>query len=1573
MRRLALAFAILWFSSYSFAQSGPAPGMPMYGSFDKQGLATVDLQNLNVDALFPISASPGRGLNMNFLLSYNSSFWTPKAGFWYPVMNQQGTFQWGWNDNSFMGTLDYKATIHKCTSTTFYAIYSDFTYTDPIGTVHPFNVYVEVAGGCGTTSGSKTGYATDGSGYFLDSSWESVQSPSGVTISPNVQEKDTNGNYISQKTNSQNSSEADFYDTQGNIILKFINTTPNYEWNFDSLTSAGSYNTGSLYFTSYDIQTNFGCSGIPEYSLSSVYLPSKISLPNGQSYTIIYETTPGYSYPYTTGRIQQIDLPDGGDIQFNYTGPNDGINCSDGSTNGLQIVENAGSANYTTQYSRSNSSGNWETTVTEPKMPYDSTSNQAVVTFNSNDQEISRQIYQGSASSGNLLRTMNTTWAANGTPATKTTILENRTTQNEVETAFDSYGNLQVLKEHDWGSGAPGPVLRTTNLTYLSNSSYTNLNILDRVTEETVADSSGTIRYREDIAYDNGSSDNTPCISGAPQHDDTNYGCSFTTRGNPTSITTYTDPASPSGGITKNFTYDSLGNLRTAQVDCCQQKQWNYSAATEYSYPDSVVSGPSGGAQLTTSYVYNPDGSVASTTGPNGHLTSYTYDTMGRILTVTRPDNAEMKYTYNDSADNVAVSMPVEGTSSIVKTTYYDGLGRTTEEKVSDSSGTTYSIVSTNYDPSNRPYQVSNPYTGTAQYFTTTQFDALGRPRSVTLPDGSTTTYSYSGAAATVTDPTGKQRESVVDGLGRLATVYEPDVNNGNLLTVQTSYVYTALDDVATVTEGAQTRTYSYDGLGRLTSVSTPEAGTVSYQYNDFGLVTQRTDARLVVTNYSYDSLNRLTSLSYTVPQGSGVTPMPNVCNPLGGTANANVCFYYDEGGAAANALGRLTHFADDVGSEAYTYNILGRTTQVQKVIHSQTYTTGYAYNLAGELTSITYPSGRVVQQSFDAIGRLCEVAPQTAVCGDSSAPYASGYAYSPALELTGLNYGNGVAASFGYSPDRLQLTSLSYTKGTNTLFSLSYSYAQNGGNDGEITSITDGVDSGRNVSYTYDALGRLSTAVTAGSSAYPKWGLQWTYDRYGNRLSQAATAGSPPQNSVTVNSSTNCLTGTGYSCDASGNMTGDGINTLTYDAENRTSTVNGPYGGATYTYDGNGLRVEKQVTGGTTTVYIFSGSKVIAEYDNGAAPSLPSREYIYSGSSLLAKIASGATTYYHSDHLSTRLLTDSSGNVVGQQGHYPFGESWYTSNTTTNWAFTTYERDAESQNDYAMARYDANRQGRFTTPDPLGGSAGDPQSLNRYSYVANDPVNNVDPSGLVRTPWGFGFSGVDFGSDWNEFEMLDVFLGYQRVPGQSTGSGPSESVNQQGEYVISLETDQQQLWEPVYGWVDISSTQEGIPIPNIPSTLSFGPLPSSLAPKPFQLPKPCPPSGTAPPPSTYQSVGLTDRLVTEFGTLGRLGTVGDLYQFHRGGLMDAQASGGSIAYGNYVYGVYMGAAGYSLSFSLSGANMYAWESGATAVYKAKHFTPDPVYKHNTATNVANITNGYNDEKNGTLCIPGPG
>ncbi len=195
--------------------------------------------------------------------------------------------------------------------------------------------------------------------------------------------------------------------------------------------------------------------------------------------------------------------------------------------------------------------------------------------------------------------------------------------------------------------------------------------------------------------------------------------------------------------------------------------------------------------------------------------------------------------------------------------------------------------------------------------------------------------------------------------------------------------------------------------------------------------------------------------------------------------------------------------------------------------------------------------------------------------------------------------------------------------------------------------------------------------------------------------------------------------------------MTNDGANATTYDAENRAVTA----AGTTYVYDGNNLRVRKCTPNCTSptsrTVYIFSGTKVIAEYDNGAASTAPSREYIYTGGQLAAKIESGATTYFHADHLSARVVTDSTGTVTGQQGHYPYGESWY-GGSVTKWKFTTYERDSESSNDYAMFRSYVNRLARFSSPDPLAGSISDPQSLNRLAYVANDPSNLVDPLGLT-------------------------------------------------------------------------------------------------------------------------------------------------------------------------------------------------------------------------------------------------
>lgn len=68
------------------------------------------------------------------------------------------------------------------------------------------------------------------------------------------------------------------------------------------------------------------------------------------------------------------------------------------------------------------------------------------------------------------------------------------------------------------------------------------------------------------------------------------------------------------------------------------------------------------------------------------------------------------------------------------------------------------------------------------------------------------------------------------------------------------------------------------------------------------------------------------------------------------------------------------------------------------------------------------------------------------------------------------------------------------------------------------------------------------------------------------------------------------------------------------------------------------------------------------------------------------------------------------------------------------NYSFlSAKERDIETGLDYFLARYYANTQGRFTSPDPLlsSGTVEDPQSWNRYAYVLNNPLKLIDPDGL--------------------------------------------------------------------------------------------------------------------------------------------------------------------------------------------------------------------------------------------------
>jgi RHS repeat-associated protein len=143
---------------------------------------------------------------------------------------------------------------------------------------------------------------------------------------------------------------------------------------------------------------------------------------------------------------------------------------------------------------------------------------------------------------------------------------------------------------------------------------------------------------------------------------------------------------------------------------------------------------------------------------------------------------------------------------------------------------------------------------------------------------------------------------------------------------------------------------------------------------------------------------------------------------------------------------------------------------------------------------------------------------------------------------------------------------------------------------------------------------------------------------------------------------------------------------------------------------------------------------------------------YVYLGSEKLVEYRSNSTRFFHNDHLgTTKAVTDHTGLVPERWDHYPFGEEWVSGLAGDRYRYTGHLRDQETGNDYAGARYYTNARGRWLSVDPVRGRLTNPQSLNRYAYVLNDPVNYVDPDGRYArgfhgkqwTVEGWSFTGI--------------------------------------------------------------------------------------------------------------------------------------------------------------------------------------------------------------------------------------
>ena len=418
----------------------------------------------------------------------------------------------------------------------------------------------------------------------------------------------------------------------------------------------------------------------------------------------------------------------------------------------------------------------------------------------------------------------------------------------------------------------------------------------------------------------------------------------------------------------------------------------------------------------------------------------------------------------------------------------------------------------------------------------------------------------------------------------------------------------------------------------------------------------------------------------------------------------------------------------DGAGSQAWSYDSMGRVWTDQRTTNNVAHTFDYTYNYDGSLGSVAYPSGRTVSYLYNTAARLLSAA-------DSSNTYAQSAVYYAPGELDTLTVGQSGSYNIGVSQtfnSRLQPVNFNITTPGGSVMNLTYNFDLGTSDNGNVMSATNNRDNTRNQTFTYDSLNRLASSLTAATSGANCWGMAFNIDAWGNLYSNTALSGyancAQTLLSLGVNGN-NQITNSGFRYDAAGNTLADGLYNYTYDAEGHQISA----AGVNYIYDGDGQRVEKA----NGTIYWYgTGGEVLTESAlDGSSPV----DYIYFGGRRLARVTSSAVYYYFGDHLdSARVVVQAGANASCYEGDFePYGrEHVVTGTCSQHYKFTGKERDTETQNDYFPARFLENNLGRWLSPDPGGVNAvhlEDPQTWNMYAYVRNNPITLTDPTGLAE------------------------------------------------------------------------------------------------------------------------------------------------------------------------------------------------------------------------------------------------
>lgn len=1471
----------------------------------------INIGNGNLHLEFPLATLKQRGdLKLNERLVYDSRIWDIvhySGYYWWPLNIPNAQLGWRYVQGNETGTLGVSASQIQDTSC-WNGTYNDpytitttyYSWTDPQGTVHPFSAYLtseDVPYGCqgvqgGPAASGYSGYATDASGYFATVTTDAygnanvtVKDNSGTQVYPQV--IDRYGNYWSSDGN-QN-----LIDDLGRTpVIQTVNGNVTY---YDVLAPNGPIqNNGTrvrytVTYAYYPISTAFNQPGVVEYQnnggnppLSKLAIQS-IQLPDGSSYQFTYDTY---------GEIQSETLPTGGVVNFGWS------NYTDSYSNVNRWITSSTINNATTYYnpaviSTCNSlSTGCQESVTLQRPSGDATL--YALTLDNGAWDVNTTIYQGGVAANqpklasvdgyNFTQPCTIPGCAGAQNIYKSSEINTLPDANIATQVLSNYkypetGQMTSWSQSDYYTvGSTPSGIRSIQYTY---------NGFDLI-EEAHQDQNGTTV--SDTKYNYNSS--ATATSGIVNHGTANAGGPYLTSVVKTNNTPNSN-SSVSSSVTLTRTYDDTGAVLSSTDP-------NGNPPTTYKYDptDTFVvetDKPNTSVAHVTRTQYDPNsGAVLRTDDENSvangqaYSVRYSYESVGgRVSLIQYPDGGSTQYAY-PSATEVDKTIAQNSTTSLTTQSIKDAYGRnyqTIAGGISSEIG---------YDGNGRKDSVTTKHLSSASPtdgVTYTSYDTLDRVSTITNPDGSKKSFAYIGKVLTESDEMYNQKQETFDAFNEVSAVTESDPTSG-ALDLTTVYQRDGLGNIICVeqhgnTSGAgcsspqssdpssawRVRRFFYNSLGQMVASEIPEhmslpskppsqscglsSGNVwtdCYVYDSDGNLKVATDNSGATTNYIYDALSRVTSQTSSSLQNA---------------------YTYDAGGGS-NGIGLLASQASQHSQSTFSYDVMERTLSESSCRNSGCtssvfYKTQAGYDLAGNVTSVIYPDGRMIQNGYDTLNRPTSVVyhqwqyPTGPTVGTT---YWSSGSYAPPGQLTAATYGNGMQMQAGFT-NRQAISSLSYQANNSAIFNKTYQWDKNATN---LLLETNNI-SGQYRQFGYDRLNRLKsgedmqapsaqatgTASISGTDGYTQncrrtscinvydrgtvtitingytvstsytgsstsdtiasalmtllnnsgspvtavlsdpntiqmtsaasgsaadyaisatsisttgvvdfpvslsggtltggvtgtpasGGLnqQYTYDAWGDLTQMGGTSGfSQPSNSQNQVAA--------YSYDAAGRLLSDGFHSYTYDSNGMLLTSSD---GATYTYDGKEQR-SSVTSGGAESDYYYFGGRLFAINSPSGWTDL-----IYAGSQRIATVAgtqTAAPVYDVVDHAGSEVATVNGGTGAQSSLDYtPYGQVLNGTNSD-GFVFTGLQRDPDGL-DHADMRQYTSTAGRWITSDPYSGSYDieNPQSLNRYAYVNNNPLGFIDPSGEAGGVIGWGsVCGIGNKIDGNAFQQFGGF-----------------------------------------------------------------------------------------------------------------------------------------------------------------------------------------------------------------------